>query len=142
MNLKPMNTKSLRHRGALLLSLVAVGGSAAAATAATNYCDPFAGCKHSIRVSPSTVKAGRTVTVRGSVAGGCQAPGVVTIYSRVFTGAAAHRFAGVPAVSAKANAQGGFSAKITLTKTIKSGSYRISGRCGRGKFGSTTLKVK
>lgn len=137
-----MNTRTFRHWGALLLTLVAVGGSAAAATGATTYCDPFAGCKHAIRVSPSAVKAGTTVTLRGSVAGGCRTPGVVTIYSRVFAGASARRFAGVPAVSAKANAKGRFSAKITLTKRIKSGRYRISGRCGGGNFGSTTLKVK
>jgi hypothetical protein len=141
MKLKPMNTKSLCHWSALLLSLVAVGGSAAAATAAANYCDPFAGCKHSLRVSPSTVKAGQTVTLRGSVAGGCQTPGAVTIYSRAFKGVTAHRFAGVPAVSAKASAKGRFAARITLAKKLKSGSYRISGRCGGGNFGSTTLKV-
>ena len=137
-----MNTKSLRHWGALLLSLVAVGGSAAAATAAANYCDPFAGCKHSIGVSPSTVKAGQTVTLRGSVAGGCRTPGVVTIVSPAFKGATAHRFAGVPAVSAKADAKGRFSARITLAKKLESGRYRISGRCGGGNFGSATLKVK
>ncbi len=136
-----MNPKSLRRWGAVLLSLVAVGGSAAAATAAANYCDPFAGCKHSLGVSPSTVKAGQTVTLRGSVAGGCHTPGMVTIYSRAFQGATAHRFAGVPAVSAQANAKGRFSARITLAKKLKSGSYRISGRCGGGNFGSTALKV-
>ena len=142
MILKPVSTQSLRLWIALVLSLVAGAGSSAAATAATSYGDPFAGCKHSIQVSPNTVKAGKTVTFRGSVAGGCQTPGMVTIYSRAFKGATARHFAGVPAVSAKANAQGRFAARIRLAKTLKSGRYRISGRCGGGNFGSTTLKVK
>lgn len=142
MNLKPTTTTAICRLGAMTLSLAAVGGSAAAATAATNYCDPFAGCKHSIQVSPKTVKAGHAITVRGSVAGGCQTPGPVTIYSRAFNGATARTFAGVPAVFPKANAKGKFSAKVTLARTVRPGSYRISGRCGGGNLGSATLKVK
>lgn len=128
-----------------MASLLALGASAAAATAAggPNYCDPLSGgCNHHhLTVSPSTVKPGRTVTIRGSVDHGCQTPGPVTIYSRAFKGATRHSFAGVPAVYAKAAKTGSFSTKVTIKGNVKAARYQVGGRCGGGNFGSAALKV-
>jgi hypothetical protein len=96
---------------------------------------------HFLKVSPSAVKAGKSVTLSGSVDHGCQTPGQVTIYSKAFKGATTHDFAGVPAVYATADKNGKFSKKITVKKTTKAGSYHVGGRCGGGNFGSATLKV-
>ncbi len=126
-----------------VVSLMVVGTSSGIAIASPHYCDPLGGCKptHYLKVTPSTVKAGKTVTLAGSVGKGCRTPGQVTLYSSAFKGATAHRFAGVPAVYAKANKRGAFSTNVAIKRTIKRGSYRIGGRCGGGNFGSATLKV-
>lgn len=134
------------RRTALVGSLLALGVSASAAPAATgqNYCDPLSGgCSHHrLTVSPSTVKPGRAVTVRGSVAHGCQKPGPVTIYSRAFKGATRHTFAGVPAVYTRATKKGSFSTKVTIKRNVRAGRYQVGGRCGGGNFGSAALKVQ
>jgi hypothetical protein len=82
------------------------------------------------------------VTVSGSVAGGCDVPGQVTIVSRAFRGATRHEFAGVPAIFSTANRTGKFSKRVTIRKTVRPGRYHVGGRCGGGNFGSTTLTVK
>lgn len=138
-----MNNKLIARWIVLVTSLVVVGTSSGIALARTHYCDPLGGCQHRhyLKVSPSTVKAGRTVALTGSVGNGCRTPGQVTLYSSAFKGATAHRFAGVPAVYAQANKHGAFSTNVTIKRTVKRGSYRIGGRCGGGNFGSATLKV-
>ncbi len=138
-----MNTKLIARWIALVTSLMVVGTSSGIALASTNYCDPLGGCKHRhyLKVTPGTVKAGKTVALAGSVGSGCRTPGPVTLYSNAFKGATAHRFAGVPAVYAKASKHGAFTTHVTIKRTVKRGSYRIGGRCGGGNFGSATLKV-
>jgi hypothetical protein len=101
---------------------------------------------HFLKVSPGKVRAGKTVTVSGSVGNGCQtghAGDAATIYSKAFKGATKQNFAGVPSISASlANStNGSFSVKVKLSKKLKAGKYSVGGRCGGGNFGSTTLKV-
>jgi hypothetical protein len=101
---------------------------------------------HFLNVSPSKLKAGKTVTISGSVGNGCQTGhkgDVATIFSKAFKGATKQSFAGVPSVSASlANSTtGSFSIKVKLAKKLKAGKYSVGGRCGGGNFGSTTLKV-
>jgi hypothetical protein len=101
---------------------------------------------HFVKVSPSKVPAGRTVTTSGSVGTGCRTGhkgDVAAIYFKVFKGATKQNFAGIPAmtVSLSKSKNGAFSVKVTLSKKLKSGTYSVAGRCGGGKFGSTTLKV-
>lgn len=101
---------------------------------------------HFVKVSPSKVGVGKTVTVSGSVGNGCQTGhkgDAATIYSNAFKGATKHNFAGVPSVTVSlANSKAGtFSAKVTLSKKVKTGTYSVGGRCGGGNFGSTKLKV-
>jgi hypothetical protein len=86
------------------------------------------------------------VTVSGSVGNGCQTGhkgDAATIFSNAFKGATKHNFAGIPAVSVSLvkSTKGTFSAKITLSKTLKTGTYSVGGRCGGGNFGSAKLTV-
>ena len=140
-----MHAKLIRHWPAVAISLAALSASSAAAIAAPpTYCDPLAGCKShssSLKLSPSTVKAGKATVLHGSVGHGCKTPGQVTIYSRAFKGATSHHFAGVPAIYARASKKGTFSTTVTIKKTVKSGSYHVAGRCGGANFGTATLKV-
>ena len=101
---------------------------------------------HFIKVSPAKAAQGNTVTVSGSVDHGCgigHKGDSATIISKAFKGATKKTFAGVPAVSASLahSTDGTFSVKVTLSTTVNPGKYSVSGRCGGGNFGSTTLKV-
>lgn len=96
---------------------------------------------HFLKVSPGTVKAGKAVTVHGSVDHGCQTPGQVTIFSQAFKGATHQDFAGVPAVFVTASGTGAFSKKVVIRRNVKPGHYTLGGRCGGGNFGSATLNV-
>lgn len=122
----------------LIAALAALAAFAPAALAASS---------HFVKVTPNKVAQGKTVTVSGSVDHGCgigQKGDVATIISKAFKGArGATNFAGVPSVSASlANStDGSFSIKVKLGKKVKPGKYSVSGRCGGGNFGSTTLKV-
>lgn len=120
----------------LIAALLALAVFAPAALAAT----------HSIKVTPSSVAGGKTVTVSGSVGKGCRTGhkgDAATIISRAFKGATKANFAGVPSVSASlaGSKSGSFSIKVKLAGNVKAGKYSVSGRCGGGNFGSTTLKV-
>ena len=138
-----MNVKNVRLLIALVALVSAFAGSAMAAGAASNnYCDPLGGCKtHFLKVSPSSVKAGRTTTLSGAVGNGCKVPGRVTVYSRAFQGATRQQFAGVPAILITTNRQGKFSKRVTIHRTIKAGRYHVGARCGGGNLGSATLRV-
>ena len=119
--------------------IVALAGLAAFAPAAL-------ASSHFVKVSPGTVDPGQTVTVSGSVDHGCQIGhkgDAATILSNAFKGATKHSFAGVPAVSASLakSKNGAFSIKVTLNPSVKPAKYSVTGRCGGGNFGSTTLKV-
>jgi hypothetical protein len=121
--------------------IVAIAGLAVLAPAAL-----AASPSHFLKVSPSKVAQGNTVTASGSVGHGCEIGhkgDVATIYSKAFKGATKHSFAGVPSVSASLakSKDGTFKVKVTLSSSVKTGKYTVSGRCGGGLFGSTTLKV-
>jgi hypothetical protein len=121
----------------LIAALVGLAAFAPAAVAATQA---------TIKVSPGKVAPGKTVTVSGSVASGCQTGkkgDAVTVFSKAFKGATNTNFAGVPSLSASlANStNGSFSIKVKLAKKVKTGKYTVSGRCGGGNFGPATLKV-
>ena len=67
------------------------------------------------------------------VAGGCTAGDRVTVSSRAF--AAAHTFAGVPAVFAQVGSAGRFSAMTRIPKPRRPGIYILTARCGGGNLG-------
>ena len=101
---------------------------------------------HFLKVSPSPVHPGKTVTVSGSVGHGCQTGhkgDVAIVFSRAFKGATKQNFAGVPsiAISLSSSKNGSFSAKLTLSKKVATGTYSVGGRCGGGNFGSVKVKV-
>lgn len=120
----------------LIAALVGLAVFAPAALAASHY----------VKVTPGTAAPGKTVTVSGSVGTGCRTGhtgDAATIMSKAFKGATKTSFAGVPSVSASLakSKTGSFSVKVKLAKNVKTGKYSVSGRCGGGNFGSTTLKV-
>jgi hypothetical protein len=97
---------------------------------------------HFVKVQPSAVKKGKKVRVYGSVAGGgCAKGSQATLYSRAFKGSK-HNFAGIPAVFATVDNNFNFSVKVKISKKVKKGKYKVSGRCGGGNFGRATLTVK
>ena len=122
----------------LIVAIVGLAVLAPAALAASS--------SHFLKVSPSKATQGQIVKVSGSVDHGCQigqTGDVATIVSKAFKGATRHRFAGVPAVKASLakSTDGTFSIKVTLSNNVNPGTYKVTGRCGGGNFGSTTLKV-
>jgi hypothetical protein len=114
-------------RVAALAILIWLAVTASAAAAST------------INVSPSTVAAGGTVTVSGSVAGGCSPGSQVTLISKAFN--PAHEFAGVPAITTSSQSNGHYSVSTQIPSGTAPGSYSVSGRCGGGNIGGTTLQV-
>jgi hypothetical protein len=94
-----------------------------------------------LKVMPSTIKAGKSVRLYGSLGTGCPKGDQVTITSKAFTGATKHEFAGVPALLTSVGASGSFSTTVTIRTTTRRGPYTVSGRCGGGLFGSASLKV-
>jgi hypothetical protein len=121
----------------LLIALAALAVFAPAALASSHF----------VRVSPGKVRAGKTVTVSGSVGNGCETGhtgDAATLYSKAFKGVTKQNFAGIPSitVSLAHSTDGTFSTKVKLSRHVKAKWYRVSGRCGGGNFGSTFLKVK
>ncbi|HEY7397088.1 MAG TPA: hypothetical protein VH538_02200 [Gaiellaceae bacterium] len=97
------------------------------------------GVNKALAVTPSTVRRGRTVLIRG-VAGGCTSGDAVTIISHAFP--ATRSFAGVPAVFAQVGSAGRFSAVTRIPVTRAPGAYTITARCGGGNLGIVAhLKV-
>ena len=93
-----MTLRSLALLSLALAPLVLAGtGPAEPTTTAAAAASP------SIHFSPNPVRAGAFVRVHGS-AGGCPVRDTVTVLSRAFPHA--HRFAGVPAVSAAVRPDG------------------------------------
>jgi hypothetical protein len=97
----------------------------------------------SVHVRPSSVAAGDTVTVSGSVgpdSAGVECSGV-TLLSRAFVHT--YDFADVPAVFAAVKPDGTFTATTTIPRATPAGTYTITGRCGGGNLGvSATLAVR
>ncbi|HEY5987624.1 MAG TPA: hypothetical protein VIV12_14805 [Streptosporangiaceae bacterium] len=92
-----------------------------------------------IHVNPSSVAAGGTVTVSGSVGPDCS--GDVTLISKAFVHT--HDFAGLPALFAPVQPGGAFTATTSIPRSKAAGDYTISGRCGGGTLGaSATLVVR
>jgi hypothetical protein len=113
----------------LIVAAVAVMLCAAGATAA-----PI-----TLSVSPTTVRAGGVVTMKG-FADGCAVGNTVFILSRVFVHA--HEFAGVPAVLARVRAGGRFGVRTTIPRARRAGRYVLTARCGGGNLGvSAHLRV-
>jgi hypothetical protein len=97
-----------------------------------------------IAVTPSVVPAGGQVTISGDVLAdgtpGCTVPGAVTLISPAFAGLG--EFAGTPATTAQADAAGNFTTTVTISASVASGTYDVTGRCGGGNLGVTgTLTV-
>jgi hypothetical protein len=97
-----------------------------------------------LQVSPSSITAGDTVVVSGSVgpapAGSACATSLMLL-SRAF--AHTEEFAGVPAVMAAVKPGGTFTAATRIPRSTPAGAYTISGRCGGGNLGvSATLTVR
>jgi hypothetical protein len=123
---------------AALTALALTAPAAALAVTPSGYTDPLA---HGVHVSPSSVKAGQTVRLFGSVGSGCAKGDAVTIYSRAFKGATSANFAGVPSVSATVGNGKKFSRKLKLSSKVKPGKYHVGARCGGGNLGAATLTV-
>jgi hypothetical protein len=116
----------------VILTLLTVPAWAAPAALAT------------LQVSPSSVAAGHSVTVSGSVgldSAGSECASGVTLLSRAFVHT--QDFAGVPAVDAAVRPDGTLKATTTIPRSKAAGSYAITGRCGGGNLGvSATLVVR
>jgi hypothetical protein len=109
-----------------------VGGLASAVASGLDVSRRASAVTVALTVKPGTVKRGGTVLVSG-VAGGCTAGDRVTIISRAF--AAAHSFAGVPAVFAQVGSAGRFSTTTRIPATRSPGTYLLTARCGGGNLG-------
>lgn len=121
----------------LIAALAALAAFAPAAMAASS---------HFLKVSPGKASQGSTVTLSGSVGHGCgigRKGDSATIFSKAFKGATKTNFAGVPSVSVSlaTSTNGTFSKKLKLSTNVKTGKYSVTGRCGGGVFGATTLQV-
>ena len=93
----------------------------------------------SLRVIPHTVRAGKIVHISGNVGSGCPHHGKVTVISAAF-----HRgqeFAGVNALLLRIRSSGSFAAETRIPSSRAAGRYRVSARCGGGRFGNATIRV-
>jgi hypothetical protein len=86
----------------------------------------------SLSLTPSSVRRGHTVLMKGS-ADGCTVGNTVFILSRAFVHT--HDFAGVPAVLAKVKAGGLYRVSTRIPATKKPGRYAVTARCGGGNLG-------
>jgi hypothetical protein len=93
---------------------------------------PAVAARPSLFVSPTTVKRGGTVQIRGN-ADGCPVGDTVFVLSRAF--ARTHAFAGVPAVLARVRRGGGFRATTTIPRRRRPARYGVTARCGGGNLG-------
>jgi hypothetical protein len=85
-----------------------------------------------LAVSPTTVRAGHLVTVKGN-ADGCAVGNTVFILSRAFKHT--HEFAGVPALLARVRTGGRFGIRTTIPRARHAGRYVLTARCGGGNLG-------
>ena len=106
----------------VILAAVLVATFAVAASAAVP----------SLSVTPSSVRRGHLVVIRGS-ADGCPTGDTVVILSRAFVHV--HDFASVPAVWAKVRSGGAFSVSTRIPATKRPGRYTVTARCGGGNLG-------
>ena len=112
------------HKRVLVSVAALVAALATAATATAGV--------PSLTLTPSSVKRGNTVLIKGS-ADGCAVGDRVFIISRAFVHA--HDFAGLPAVLAKVKYGGSFRVTTRIPATKRPGRYRVTARCGGGNLG-------
>jgi hypothetical protein len=97
-----------------------------------------------LQVSPSSITAGDTVVVSGSVGpapAGSACETSLMLLSRAFVHT--DEFAGVPALIAAVKPGGTFTTTTRIPRSTPAGTYTISGRCGGGNLGvSATLTVR
>jgi hypothetical protein len=86
----------------------------------------------SLTLTPSSVKRGHTVLIKGS-ADGCTVGNTVFILSRAFVHT--HDFAGVPAVLARVRTGGTFRVTTRIPARKRPGRYGVTARCGGGNLG-------
>ena len=108
------------------LVLTAIVATALATAAAAMAAAP------SLTLTPSSVKRGHTVLIKGS-ADGCPVGDAVTLISKAFVHT--HDFAGLPAVYAKVRSGGTFRVTTRIPATKKPGRYAVTARCGGGNLG-------
>ena len=104
----------------------------AIASASSRGASERTGPRSSLTLTPTLVRAGGTVRIRGT-AGGCPSGDTVFVLSRAFV--AAHSFAGVPAVLARVRRDGTFRAATLIPASRKPGRYGVTARCGGGNLG-------
>ena len=109
-------------------------GSAIAVASGLDVTGRTSGTTVALSVTPTSVRRGRTVLVRG-VAGGCTAGDTVTVLSKAFP--ATHTFAGVPAALAQVGSAGRFSVVVRIPFVRPPGRYQLTARCGGGNLGLT-----
>jgi hypothetical protein len=90
------------------------------------------GSVRSLTLTPSSVKRGHTLLIKGS-ADGCAVGNTVFILSRAFVHT--HDFAGVPAVLARVRPRGSFRVMTRIPATKRPGRYGVTARCGGGNLG-------
>lgn len=120
-------------------------------TVADFYITPVVGAvprpvRQFLRVAPSKTHPGATIILEGAVGKRCQRGGereLPIVYSEAFGGATDRSFHGIPAVLLRhADLRNGkFSIKLRLSSELKTGKYRVSGRCGAVKIGSSLIAV-
>ena|SRR6266540_1761956 len=108
------------------LGLIATIATALAVTTAATGAVP------SLTLTPSSVKRGHVVVIKGSVRG-CAVGNTVFIISKAFVHT--HDFAGLPAVLAKVKYGGHFSVTTRIPATKRPGRYTVTARCGGGNLG-------
>jgi hypothetical protein len=86
----------------------------------------------SLTLTPTHVRPGGTVRIRGSAVG-CPSGDAVFVLSRAFR--ATNSFAGVPAVVTLVRRDGSFRAATVIPAARKPGRYRVTARCGGGNLG-------
>lgn len=93
---------------------------------------PAIAARPSLIVSPTKVKRGGRVQIRGN-ADGCPVGNTVFVLSHAFV--RTHEFAGVPTVLARVRRGGGFRATTTIPRRRRPGGYGVTARCGGGNLG-------
>ncbi|HEX6662724.1 MAG TPA: hypothetical protein VF025_03540 [Gaiellaceae bacterium] len=86
----------------------------------------------SLTLTPSSVKRGHTVLIKGS-ADGCTVGNTVFVISRAFVHT--YEFAGVSAVHARVKTGGYFQATTRIPAKRRPGRYAVTARCGGGNLG-------
>lgn len=115
-------------------------GAIAAAAVLTVFAVATTGPRPYVRVRPKVAEPGSVVKVTGAV-DGCPAGDQVTLLSRAFKGATRKEFAGVPAIFTNLRRDHTFAARVRLSTSLRRGRFSVSGRCGGGNIGATTLRV-